>query len=234
MQAHPKQHNSEKIINFCRDLSPRFSLPDDVGLMNPYTEPDTMMIASGFYRKYYNDYRSRIMLFGINPGRFGAGVTGIPFTDPIRLRDVCGIENDFEKKPELSSEFVYEVVKAYGGPKVFYGDFFVSAVCPLGFTRNGKNLNYYDDNDLLKAVEPFVVHTIRCQLEIFPSVGICGCIGMGQNYDYFMKLNKKENLFDIIVPLPHPRWVMQYRRKKKDRFIHQYIEELKEMREKQT
>ena len=49
----------------------------------------------------------RHLLLGINPGRFGGGVTGIPFTDPIRLQNVCGIENNFEKKQELSSVFIY-------------------------------------------------------------------------------------------------------------------------------
>ncbi len=39
----------------------------------------------------------RYLILGINPGRFGGGITGIPFTDPIRLQNICGIENDFQK-----------------------------------------------------------------------------------------------------------------------------------------
>ena len=37
------------------------------------------------------------MIFGINPGRFGAVLPGIPFTDPIRLKKECGIDNHLPK-----------------------------------------------------------------------------------------------------------------------------------------
>ena len=29
--------------------------------------------------------------------------------------------------------------------------------------------------------------------------------------------------FERILPLPHPRWVMQYRRKRKEEFVGQYL-----------
>lgn len=225
----PNRTGSEKIIDFCKKLSPAFAIPEDIEMMNPYQEQATMETVSRFYRKFYNDRNPRILLFGINPGRFGAGVTGIPFTDPIRLQDKCGIDNDFDKKPELSSEFVYEVVEAYGGAESFYGDFFVSAVCPLGFTRDGKNLNYYDDKTLLTNCEPFITHTLKDQLEMFPSSQICGCLGKGRNFDYFLKLNRKAKIFKKIIPLPHPRWVMQYRRRKMKVFIQLYVELLKKI-----
>jgi hypothetical protein len=47
-----------------------------------------MKICSSFYQKYYADNKKRSLIIGINPGRFGAGVTGIPFTDPIRLKRI--------------------------------------------------------------------------------------------------------------------------------------------------
>lgn len=222
--------HSDRIIRFCLNLAPSFELPGGVEMMNPYRQEGVMDVVSRFYRRYYNDSQPRIILFGINPGRFGAGVTGIPFTDPIRLEEVCGIKNGFDKKPELSSEFVYNVVEAYGGPEAFYGDFFVSAVCPLGFTRDGKNLNYYDDKTLLSSCEPFIIRTMREQSSMFPSGDRCGCLGKGLNYKYFQKLNRQERIFDGIVPMPHPRWVMQYRRKKMDLFVHQYVGQLRKLR----
>ncbi|HKJ34770.1 MAG TPA: uracil-DNA glycosylase family protein [Balneolales bacterium] len=213
-------------MEFYRALNPDFEVPDGVEIMNPFDEPATAEVAGRFYRRYYHDRRPRILLFGINPGRFGAGVTGVPFTDPIRLQELCGITNDFDKKPELSSEFIYNVIEAYDGIQKFYGDFFISAVCPLGFTRDGKNLNYYDDKDLLQASEPFIISSIKKQLEIFDTQQVCFSLGKGKNFKYFRKLNKEHHFFDEIIPLPHPRWVMQYRRKKMDYFIDQYLNKL--------
>jgi len=48
--------------------------------MNPFREfEQTLVVADEFYHKYYNDYNSRLLILGINPGRFGGGLTGIPF-----------------------------------------------------------------------------------------------------------------------------------------------------------
>ncbi len=218
---------ADNILSFYKKLKPVFPLPGGVELMNPFDDKIATEVAARFYQRYYNDTSPRVILFGINPGRFGAGVTGVPFTDPIRLQEVCGITNDFEKKPELSSEFVYEVVNAYGGPKLFYDHFYVSAVCPLGFTRDGKNLNYYDDKQLSKDTEAFIVETIREQIRIVDSPDISFCLGQGTNYKHILKLNERYEFFKHIEPLPHPRWVMQYRRKKKDHFIKLYIDHLK-------
>src|SRR5215210_2937741 len=136
---------SNKILNFLFNLQFPFDLSGGVEVMNPFSDEETARIVRNFYNKYYNDNNPRYCIIGINPGRFGGGVTGIPFTDPIRLENECGIKNDFRKLAELSSIFVYEVVKAYGGAEKFYHDFLITALSPLGFTKNGVNLNYYDD-----------------------------------------------------------------------------------------
>jgi hypothetical protein len=220
--------SDELIMDFYYSLTPDFDVPDGVEIMNPFENHSTAEAANRFYQRFYHDRRPRIFLFGINPGRFGAGVTGVPFTDPIRLQEVCGIENVFDKKPELSSEFIYAIIEEYDGPEHFYKDFFISAVCPLGFTRDGKNLNYYDDKELEEAAEPFIVRSIGKQLEIFDSQTKCFSLGNGKNFKYFQKLNKKHHFFECITPLPHPRWVMQYRRKKMKYFVNQYVTKLRE------
>ncbi|MCK5703784.1 MAG: DUF4918 family protein, partial [Cyclobacteriaceae bacterium] len=51
-------------------------------------------------------------------------------------------------------------------------------------------------------------------------------MGKGQNFKYLKYLNKKYQLFDKVEPLPHPRWVMQYRLKRKAEFIHEYISKI--------
>jgi hypothetical protein len=218
---------SYAILDFYKKLQPDFPVPGGVQIMNPFTETGSWELTKTFYEKFYGDTRPRQFIFGINPGRFGGGVTGIPFTDPIRLENECGIKNDLAKKPELSSLFVYEVMKAYGGPDKFYGDFFITALSPLGFTKDGLNLNYYDDKELLKDCKPFIIRCIRQQLQtISTNTDYCFCLGEGTNFKIFSKLNQEHHFFKQIIPLPHPRWIMQYRRKRVDEFVTLYLEKL--------
>jgi hypothetical protein len=214
------------ILDFYRNLRPRFALADGIGIMNPYTDAAVWAIVRQFYLKYYSDDRPRVFIFGINPGRHGAGMTGIPFTDPIRLAEKCGIPNEWKKKAELSSGFVYTVIDAFGGPAAFYGRYHFTGLSPLGFVRDGKNLNYYDDKELMKAFEPFMLRCIRRQLETMPVESTCFCLGEGENYKYFSRINAQHGFFKEIIPLPHPRWVMQYRRKKVGEYVGLYVDKL--------
>lgn len=194
--------------------------------MNPYKDVKALQVATDFYQKYYADQKERTVLFGINPGRFGGGVTGVPFTDPIRLEQDCGIVNPFDKKPELSSGFIYEMITAFGGPKAFYQRFYISAISPLGFVKAGKNLNYYDIENWKGLFEEYAVQRIREQLHFPLGRKVAFSIGQGENLKFLTRLNQKYELFDEIQMLPHPRWVMQYRLKQKARFIDQYLQTL--------
>ncbi len=215
---------SDSILEFLFSLPSKLSLPEDVELMNPFLDEQSRKICREFYHKYYKGDRQRIAILGINPGRFGAGITGIPFTDPLRLESVCEISNPFPKKQELSSVFVYDIIHAYGGPRRFYDDFFISSVSPLGFTSHGKNLNYYDRRDLQNILEPFMVSTLREQIGFGLSRSCCICLGEGKNYKYLQFLNQKYSFFNEVIPLPHPRFIMQYRLKRKDEYITRYLD----------
>ncbi len=219
---------SEQVLGFTRKLRPPdIALPPGFAWLFPYDNPDTMQALSNFYQRFYADEGPRTFLFGINPGRFGAGVTGVPFTDPIRLDTECGIENPFPKKTELSSQFVWTFINAYGGVRPFCRDFYITSLSPLGFVKDGININYYDDRALLRAVEPFMVWNIRTQLEFGARRDAAICLGEGQNFKVFQKLNAQHGFFTEIIPLPHPRWVMQYRRKKLHEYVERYVEALK-------
>lgn len=222
----PIKTQSDSILEFYQQLNPDFETGEGIQIMNPFQNETAWQTAQLFYKKFYNDIHPRKFIFGINPGRFGGGVTGIPFTDPIRLESDCGIGNEFRKVPELSSVFVYEVIKAYGGAQKFYHDFFITALSPLGFTKNGLNLNYYDDKQLLKDSEAFIVDCISEQQRRISTSDFCFCLGEGVNYKLFGKLNEKHQFFTEIIPLPHPRWIMQYRRKRLDEFVRLYIDRL--------
>jgi Domain of unknown function (DUF4918) len=215
------------ILDFYDGLKPDFVLPKGISIMNPYKEPAARAAVGQFYKKFYSDDRPRAFIFGINPGRHGAGVTGVPFTDPIRLAGACGIGNDWPRRAELSSEFIYAMIEGYGGVKAFYGNYFITALSPLGYVRDGKNLNYYDDKELMRDCEPWVLACIRRELKTMPTFEVCYCLGEGTNYKYFSRLNDKHGFFKEVVPLPHPRWVMQYRRKRVGEFVGVYLERLR-------
>ncbi len=217
---------AQKAIDFHQHL--QLTLPDEnIEVLNPFKQPEVMLLVSHFFEKYFNDQNQRTFLFGINPGRFGAGITGISFTDPLNLQNKCGIANNFVKKQELSSQFIYLIIDAWGGTEAFFAKFFLSAISPLGFTKNGKNLNYYDEKPLQKSLESFIEKTIHEQIEMGANRKCALCIGGGKNFQFFDQLNNSLKLFDQIIPLDHPRFVMQYRRKAIDQYVKKYLDALK-------
>ncbi len=219
-------HVSKQILSFLKNLDLKTKLPYEVEVMNPFKDKATYNICQQFYNKYYSDNNNRHLILGINPGRFGGGITGIPFTDPLRLASVCGIENEFQKKQELSSLFIYDVIASFGGAASFYNKFYISSICPLGFTKHNKNLNYYDDKVLEKNIKNFVIQSMDQQLQFCRERDVAFCLGEGKNFAYFTKFNNEMKFFKKIIPLAHPRFIMQYKLKKKDEYIERYLCEL--------
>jgi len=219
---------SLKIIEFYNNLE-KVSFNSKIEVLDPYKNPEVKEIYNSFYSKFFNDNDKRIILFGINPGRFGGGITGIPFTDPYNLYNHCGIKSNLEKKKELSSKFIYEMIGKYGGADLFYKKFFISSICPYGFTSNGKNLNYYDDVNLFNKWKNKIIYWIHYQIENIASNKICVIIGKGKNQKFFELLNKEYKFFDEIIALPHPRWILQYRSNEKNNYIKTYIKTLNKL-----
>jgi hypothetical protein len=118
------------------------------------------------------------------------------------------------------------MIQALGGVKKFYSNFYVTAMSPLGFVSNGKNLNYYDDLELLKKWKPFMIQTLKDQTIFCKNRDVAISLGQGKNFKYLQKWNEEHNIFDKVIALPHPRWIMQYRLKRKDEFIQMYRETL--------
>ena len=220
---------ADKIIDFNTTLGYTGVLPDGINIMNPFSDnKDILAVSSLFYKKFYNDNHPRHLILGINPGRFGAGVTGIPFTDTKRLKNECGLLYMGKVTHEPSSVFVYEVIEAYGGVNRFYSDFYINSISPLGFTisdANGKekNYNYYDSKALTKAVYPFMIESMKSQLDFGFKTDICYCFGTGQNEKFLRSLNQEYGFFKTIIALEHPRFIMQYKSKLKQFFIEKYV-----------
>ncbi|MEQ9186683.1 MAG: DUF4918 family protein [Cryomorphaceae bacterium] len=213
---------SSQLSRYYRSLT-KPNIPARYGCMNPYENSETMQVVDAFLKKYFDDSEQRTLLFGINPGRFGSGITGISFTDPIRLTEILDIEHPFGLRPELSSQFIYDVIEAAGGAKEFYRCHFISAVYPLGFLHEGKNINYYE----LDRWREYMIEPIAAEINKHMQWNVrrdkCICIGRGDNAKVLNELNEIYGWFDEVIALPHPRWVLQYRRKQKDIFIDQYL-----------
>jgi hypothetical protein len=217
---------AEKVLAFYSTLDLSVTLPEGIQVMNPYKDAYTFQVCTSFYSKFYNDTHTRTFIAGINPGRLGGGLTGITFTDPVKLEQVCGIPNALQKKTELSADFIYQMIAAYGGADKFYTNYFFGAISPLGFTKDGKNLNYYDDKKLQEAVMPFIYKSMQKQISLGLNTEVCYCLGEGKNYEFFQKINNEYAFFKKIIPLPHPRFIMQYQRKKLREFITLYTSTL--------
>lgn len=212
---------STDVLSYHFALKPAIRLPKDIEWLMPYDDPETRRCMSSFYQMFYKDKQKRTFILGINPGRFGAGLTGVPFTDPIRLNQL-GIENSFPQKPELSSVFIYDMIDACGGPAAFFKHYYITSLSPLGFVKGGKNYNYYDDLQLSQRVRPFIISNIEAQLKFGADRSKVFCLGQGKNFEYLSKLNDEYQWWERVIPLPHPRWIMQYRLKRKDEFVEEY------------
>ena len=228
---------AEKVITFNKHLKfpKEVTLPKNISVMNPFdttdeSSPETLRISTEFYKKFYSDNNKRHLILGINLGKSGAGITGIPFTSPESLKQDCGITSS-ENNIEISGRFLYEVIKKYGGVTSFYSDYLISNVCPLGFikttdTNRKVNRNYYDYTDLMVSTTPFIVKTLRQQIEFGVHTDKVFCLGNRDNFKYLNNLCKEHGLFDKVIPLPHPRYIAQYKQKEKGKYISIYLEKL--------
>ncbi|NIG54585.1 uracil-DNA glycosylase family protein [Chitinophaga sp. Cy-1792] len=219
---------ADRIIAFNKSLHFEGKLPAGIHVMNPFREKkDIVDIMTKFYRKYYSDNQPRQIILGINPGRLGSGSTGVPFTDTTRMKQV-GLEITDFKTHEPSSVFVYDVINAYGGPEKFYKRFYITSVCPLGFTTDKGdkviNYNYYDSAALTKSALPFIVKCLKEQLSWPISHEVCYCMGTGKNAAFLQGLNTEHQFFKEVVPLEHPRYVMQYKSRSKDAYVQKYLD----------
>jgi hypothetical protein len=213
---------AQQLIHFYKHLKPP-DLPPGFEILHPHPDQQVMQVVQAFLKKFFDDTKPRKIMLGINPGRFGAGITGVNFTAPKQLRENCAIGHPWGNGSELSAEFIYEVIAQYGGPNKFYSDYFIGSMSPLGFVKDGKNINYYDDKNLQTAVTPFITDTIQQQLKMGFVTNQCICIGGEKNYKFLRTLNDQHGFFKKIIPLPHPRFIMQYRRKQKQEYVNEWL-----------
>ena len=181
-----------------------------------------------FYTKYYNDTDKRFMILGSSPARRGTALTGVPFEDVNHLQKDTGISIDAFGANKRSSSFLYEVMEEYGGRQNFYKQFYMSFVCPLGIEKinlkgNWVNCNYYENAALKKCLYPFIIDSLRRQIDFNIDTTVCFCTGSGENFKFLTNINDEYHFFDTIVPLEHPRFITQYNADRKEEFMQKYV-----------
>ena len=219
---------ADRIINFNRHLAYHNLLPKGFDVLNPYMDnPETMQVMQDFYKKFYNDNHTRKFIVGINPSRHGAGVTGVPFTDTKRLQSECGICMSSAHTHEVSSVFMYDMIKQYGGVSDFYRQFYINSPFPLAIVRksgDGKwlNANYYDEEALFLCLKEYMIETLKKHIELGVDSKKVFVLGK-KNALFLQKLNKEAALFGEMVVLEHPRYIQQYKSKEKQLYIDKFI-----------
>lgn len=231
----PRPHAStasefgDRVAAFLTSLRFDVPLPDGFAVMDPYRNADVVDVVQQFCRRYYTGDHLRLPVWGINPGRFGAGVTGLSFTDPYALRHDLDLATTIEGRREPSAEFVYKVVQAYGGPQAYYHDVYMSALSPLGFTKGGVNINFYDHPGLQRDIVPFVVDCMRRQTEMGLRADVCVVLGTGK-LKTFMETHIRPVLgYAEVAYLEHPRYVIQYRRRFMDDYVRTYVDTIRRL-----
>lgn len=224
----------DKVIDFNSQLHYSGELPEGFQVINPYLDnPETIKVMQEFYHKFYNDCNSRKFIIGINPSRYGAGVTGVPFTDTKRLENVCGIKMESAHTHEISSVFMYDMMSEFGGITDFYDQFYINSPFPLAIVRRTKegkwiNANYYDDKTLFEMVKDFMITSLQDHISLGLDTSEVFVLGK-KNAVFIEKINKEVPLFESIKILEHPRYIQQYKSKEKPLYIDKYILTLNNM-----
>lgn len=217
---------SDRLLPFLTQFPLPPPLPEGVTAVSPYQETGPQALLTQFAQQYYTGEQPRVALLGINPGRLGNGRTGVAFTDPVALQEFCGIPNELPRRREPSSQFVYEVVQALGGPTAFYQQFYLGSLYPLVLLKDGRNYNYYDSPALQTALLPAIRDALHRQVT---QVGVARhaavCLGR-RNALLLHRLNQELGLFDQIHVLDHPRYLMQYKRRNLRENVARYVQVL--------
>lgn len=224
-----------KVLQFNDYLSNvNVELPEGFFLTNPFNginKKQINEITKKFYNKFYNDNNYRRLIIGSSPARRGTAVTGIPYEDAKHLQNITGIHIDNFYINKSSSNFLYDIIEKYGGSEKFYSKFYMNFICPLGIVKinskgNKVNCNYYENKKIQKILYSFMLESLKKQIEFGIDTSIVYCIGSGENYKFLTELNNKNHLFETIIPLEHPRYIMQYDSKHKSEYIKKYLNAL--------
>jgi hypothetical protein len=159
-------------------------------------------VINEFYNKYITPNNPKVIICGINPGRFGAGKTGIAFLDFSSVSKL--INNINRTDTERSAQFFYNIIEKFT-PENFYKHFYVTNISCLGFKIKKKrwvNLNYYS---LPLEIKNIFINNFLNEVNYLKPKYIISC--SGEVHKTLCEL-KKNNLLNcnIEITLQHPYW----------------------------
>lgn len=171
---------------------------EGIRILSGFTEQQALVRS--YYRKFYGEGGSRIVLCGINPGRLGAGKTGIPFIDFYALNHLIpegGIQH--KENTEKSAQFILSIIERFGA-KDFHDAVYMTNVSWYGFQRGRKNLNYYELPPHLRQL--FTASFLREMEIVQPTV----IVPLSQEVERTLRQMVTDGLLDypIAERLPHP------------------------------
>jgi single-strand selective monofunctional uracil DNA glycosylase len=109
------------------------------------------------YLERYGSLGASVLLVGMNPGPFGMAQTGVPFGDPVLVRDWLGVDGPVGRpalehprrqvlgfdspRREVSGQRLWGwACERFGRPERFFEQYFVANYCPLCFLEEtGRN-----------------------------------------------------------------------------------------------
>ena len=174
-----------------------------------------------FHKRYVQPNSPKIVICGINPGRNGAGLTGIPFIDFESLSKM--LSNIGNKESEQSAKFFYSVIQKFEIEN-FYQKFHVTNISWYGFSQIDKQKNVNYDN-ISTEIAIFLIEKFVEEMEfINPDV----IIPLSRNVLYeLVSLKKRDKIkAEIGTRLCHPSWISTYRSKDFDLWTAKYVEVL--------
>jgi hypothetical protein len=132
------------LLKFHKDFTSEFSKELEklnIGILSDFCNNKEVMLE--FYHRYIEPNEPKIVLCGINPGKCGAGQTGVPFFDFNSLSKI--LPNIKRNDTEKSAQFMYSIIEHFGVDD-FFKNFYLSNISCIGFynLRTGKNINYYE------------------------------------------------------------------------------------------
>lgn len=179
------------------DVSRELLNQENVTILGGFNE--NIELVRHYYQTVYAKEGKRVVLCGINPGRNGAGKTGIPFIDYRSASQLLPDVNHVDK--ERSSQFIYSVIEEVG-IDLFYKNIYMTNISWFGFTKGGNNINYYELPTPLPTV--FTDSFIEEMNIIQPKL----IVPLSKEVEFTLRQIKKGGRlpFPLAERLPHPNY----------------------------
>lgn len=185
-----------------------------ISMLEGYLDQSDIMDA--FCEKFYSNQIPKIVICGINPGRLGAGLTGVPFFDFASLSKIFPSiqRNDTEN----TAQFFFKVIEKIGVER-FFKYFYITNVSSVGYSKGKSNFNF---NKLPDNLQSIVFSNFAKEIELIKPAKI---IALGEAAFNGVESALGKNNYRL-EKLKHPSWIMQYKRDEINFWVQAYADAL--------